>query len=46
MCTSAPGYVGAATALQRLDYKRRLADISNLEQPERFTESVLRFLSG
>lgn len=84
--TSEPGYVGAATALQRLDYKRRLDDIrcptlflvgaldgphpaemrsmaalvpgaafveladaahiSNLEEPERFTETVLRFLKA
>ena len=84
--TSEPGYVGAATALQRLDYKRRLkevrsptlflvgaldgphpaemrsmaalvpgaefveladaAHISNMEQPERFNEAVLRFLQA
>jgi 3-oxoadipate enol-lactonase len=82
--TSPPGYLGASTALQRLDYKRRLPEVrcptlflvgamdgphpeemrsmaalvrgaefveiadaahmSNLEQPERFTEAVLRFL--
>jgi 3-oxoadipate enol-lactonase len=84
--TSEPGYVGASTALQRLDYKRRLggircptlfltgakdgvhpkemremaalvpgaefveipdaAHIANMEQPERFTEAVLRFLKA
>ena len=84
--TSEAGYLGASTALQRLDYKRRLAEIrcptlflvgaldgphpqemrgmaalvpgaefveladaahiSNLEQPERFTEAVLRFLKA
>jgi 3-oxoadipate enol-lactonase len=84
--TSEPGYLGASTALKRLDYKRRLAEvpcptlflvgaldgahpqemremaslvpgaefveiadaahISNLEQPERFTEAVLRFLGA
>lgn len=82
--TSEPGYLGASTALQRLDYKRRLpqircptlflvgaldgphpgemremaalvpgaefveladaAHVSSLEQPQRFTEAVLRFL--
>ena len=84
--TSEAGYMGASRALQKLDYKRRLAEIrcptlflvgaldgphpaemrsmaalvpgaafvelagaahiSNLEEPERFTETVLRFLRG
>ena len=84
--TSEAGYLGASKALQRLDYKRRLPDlsrptlflvgaqdgphpaemrgmaalvpdaefveladaahISNLEQPERFSEAVLRFLQA
>jgi 3-oxoadipate enol-lactonase len=84
--TSEAGYLGASTALQRLDYKRRLKDVrrptlfvvgaqdgphpgemremaslvpgaefveipdaahmASLEQPERFTEAVLRFLKA
>ena len=82
--TSEAGYIGASTALQKLDYKRRLpelrcptlflvgaldgphpketrelaslapgaefveladaAHISNMEQPQRFNDAVLRFL--
>ena len=84
--TSEAGYIGASTALQKLDYKRRLpelrcptlflvgaldgphpkemremaalapgaefveladaAHISNMEQPQHFTEAVLRFLKA
>jgi 3-oxoadipate enol-lactonase len=84
--TSEAGYMGASRALQKLDYKRKLAEIrcptlflvgaldgphpaemrsmaalvpgaafveladaahiSNLEEPERFTETVLRFLKA
>jgi 3-oxoadipate enol-lactonase len=84
--TSEPGYVGASTALQHLNYKHKLgeircptlfltgaydgahpkemremaslvggaefveipdaAHIANMEQPERFTEAVLRFLKA
>jgi 3-oxoadipate enol-lactonase len=83
--TSEPGYIGASTAMQKMDFKRRLsaisaptlfiagagdmwhpqemremaslapgaryaeipeaAHMSNLEQPERFTELVLDFLT-